>query len=155
MILKVLCLAVLVAFVVAEEKHGYAYSSQTVVREYGPAEKVFVDGDDDDGHHIDYYIHPKFKYEYKVDDHYTGDLKSQEEYRDGDVVKGRYALHEPDGSVRIVNYYADDKSGFHADVKYETHHKNDDDKKEYTHKEEEEEEEKKKEEEVEEEKSEE
>ncbi|CAH2075429.1 unnamed protein product, partial [Iphiclides podalirius] len=122
MISKALCLAVLVAFVIAEEEHGYAYSKQYVSREDGPAEKVLVKGDDEHEHHTDYYTHPKFKFEYKVEDHHTGDIKHQEEHRDGDVVKGSYSLHEPDGSIRVVEYHADHDSGFHADVKHETHH---------------------------------
>ncbi|CAH2075420.1 unnamed protein product, partial [Iphiclides podalirius] len=66
--------------------------------------------------------HPKYEFEYKVEDHHTGDKKSQHEHRDGDVVKGGYALNQPDGSDRHVEYHADDHSGFHADVKYSTHH---------------------------------
>ncbi|CAH0700074.1 unnamed protein product [Spodoptera exigua] len=84
-----------------------------------------------DGHHVpvhhghghhDYYTHPKFEFGYKVDDDHTGDHKSQHEHRDGDVVKGHYSLHEPDGSVRDVHYHSDHHSGFHADVKHSTHH---------------------------------
>lgn len=50
-------------------------------------------------------------FEYKVVDHHTGDIKSQEEHRDGDVVKGRYSLQEPDGSIRVVEYHGDGQSG--------------------------------------------
>ena len=32
-------------------------------------------------------------------------------------MKGQYSLVEPDGSVRIVNYGADDVNGFNAIVK--------------------------------------
>ncbi|CAG7717235.1 unnamed protein product [Allacma fusca] len=38
---------------------------------------------------VDYYSHPKYEFSYGVQDHYTGDVKSQHESRDGDVVKGR------------------------------------------------------------------
>ena len=41
--------------------------------------------------------HPKYAYKYGVSDHHTGDIKSQHETRDGDVVKGSYSLVEPDG----------------------------------------------------------
>lgn len=47
----------------------------------------------------------------------TGDQKTQHEVRDGDVVKGSYSLVEPDGSVRVVDYVADDVNGFNAVVK--------------------------------------
>lgn len=47
----------------------------------------------------------------------TGDKKTQHEVRDGDVVKGSYSLVEPDGSVRVVDYAADDVNGFNAVVK--------------------------------------
>lgn len=46
----------------------------------------------------------------------TGDVKSQSEVRDGGVVKGQYSLVEPDGSVRTVDYTADDINGFNAVV---------------------------------------
>lgn len=41
----------------------------------------------------------------------TGDVKSQSEHRDGGFVKGQYSLVEPDGSVRTVDYTADDVNG--------------------------------------------
>lgn len=47
----------------------------------------------------------------------TGDNKAQHEVRDGDVVKGSYSLVEPDGSIRVVDYSADDVNGFNAVVK--------------------------------------
>ncbi|KAI8429095.1 hypothetical protein MSG28_007655 [Choristoneura fumiferana] len=52
---------------------------------------------------IDYYAHPKYQYEYKVEDPHTGDNKYQHEVRDGDVVKGVYSLLEADGSIRTIN----------------------------------------------------
>lgn len=36
--------------------------------------------------------------------------------RNGDVVKGEYSLVEPDGTIRIVKYTADDHNGFNAIV---------------------------------------
>ncbi|CAB3243140.1 unnamed protein product [Arctia plantaginis] len=73
--------------------------------------------------HVDYYAHPKYEFAYEIKDPHTHDFKHQHEHRDGDVVKGEYSLHQPDGTVRIVKYHADKKSGFHADVKYEGHAK--------------------------------
>ncbi|KFB45803.1 AGAP006829-PA-like protein [Anopheles sinensis] len=67
-------------------------------------------------HDGDYYAHPKYSYNYGVHDSLTGDVKSQVESRDGDVVKGQYSLVEPDGSVRTVDYTADDVNGFNAVV---------------------------------------
>jgi hypothetical protein len=46
-----------------------------------------------------------------VTDHHTGDIKHQSETRDGGVVKGQYSLVEPDGSIRTVDYTADDING--------------------------------------------
>ncbi|TMW41462.1 hypothetical protein DOY81_013457 [Sarcophaga bullata] len=60
--------------------------------------------------------HPQYKFAYNVQDNLTGDSKTQEETRDGDVVRGSYSLIEPDGSRRIVNYYADPINGFNAVV---------------------------------------
>ncbi|XP_031765629.2 cuticle protein-like [Galleria mellonella] len=66
---------------------------------------------------VDYYAYPRYAFEYAVKDPHTGDNKAQWEKRDGDVVKGAYSLVEPDGSLRVVEYWADDKSGFNAVVK--------------------------------------
>lgn len=60
--------------------------------------------------------YPKYSFNYGIKDHHTGDIKSQVEERDGDVVKGQYSLVEPDGSVRTVDYTADDHNGFNAVV---------------------------------------
>lgn len=60
--------------------------------------------------------HPQYQFAYNVQDALTGDSKTQEETRDGDIVKGSYSLIEPDGSRRIVNYYADPINGFNAVV---------------------------------------
>ncbi|KAL9700043.1 hypothetical protein quinque_003484 [Culex quinquefasciatus] len=68
------------------------------------------------GYAVDYYDHPKYAFNYGVADHSTGDVKSQHETRDGDVVKGQYSLVEPDGSVRTVDYTADPINGFNAVV---------------------------------------
>lgn len=55
-----------------------------------------------------------YTFAYQVQDQITGDSKSQEESRQGDVVKGRYSLIEPDGSRRTVDYTADPTNGFNA-----------------------------------------
>ncbi|RZC32948.1 Chitin bind 4 domain containing protein [Asbolus verrucosus] len=65
---------------------------------------------------IGQYAYPKYQYSYGVNDPHTGDHKSQEEVRDGDVVKGSYSLAEPDGTIRTVHYTADDHNGFNAVV---------------------------------------
>lgn len=60
--------------------------------------------------------YPQYQFAYNVQDGLTGDSKTQEETRDGDIVKGSYSLIEPDGSRRVVNYYADPINGFNAVV---------------------------------------
>ncbi|KAJ2939712.1 hypothetical protein O0L34_g14435 [Tuta absoluta] len=65
---------------------------------------------------VEVYAHPRYQFNYGVADGHTGDQKSQWEARDGDVVKGQYSLVEPDGTVRTVNYSADDHNGFNAVV---------------------------------------
>lgn len=60
--------------------------------------------------------YPQYQYAYNVQDALTGDSKTQEETRDGDIVKGSYSLIEPDGSRRTVNYYSDPINGFNAVV---------------------------------------
>ncbi|XP_063532552.1 cuticle protein 19-like [Cydia strobilella] len=115
-------LALLATVVVAQHGHGHAHSSQHISKHDGHPHVVTIH--DHHGHekHVDYYTHPKYEFEYKVDDHHTGDHKTQHEHRDGDVVKGFYSLHEPDGSIRHVHYHGDKHTGFHADVKHSTHH---------------------------------
>ncbi|KAG8248588.1 hypothetical protein J6590_036946 [Homalodisca vitripennis] len=60
--------------------------------------------------------HPQYNFEYGVHDAHTGDIKSQKEERDGDVVHGSYSLVEADGTKRIVEYTADPHNGFNAVV---------------------------------------
>nr|XP_022914362.1 adult-specific cuticular protein ACP-20-like [Onthophagus taurus] len=65
---------------------------------------------------VDYYAPPKYEFQYGVEDAKTGDKKQQIEERKGDRVVGEYSLLEPDGTIRIVKYEADDKNGFNAKV---------------------------------------
>lgn len=60
--------------------------------------------------------YPQYTYNYGVSDELTGDVKSQHEIRDGDIVKGQYSLLEADGSIRTVDYEASDLNGFNAIV---------------------------------------
>ncbi|CAB3243206.1 unnamed protein product [Arctia plantaginis] len=122
--------------------HGHAYSSQNIVLHQAHETKHephhehhlqkheehhnYEEHNDNEHHghhehHVDYYAHPKYEFAYEVKDPHTHDFKHQHEHRDGDVVVGEYALHQPDGTIRIVKYHADKKTGFNADVKYEGH----------------------------------
>ncbi|XP_076652119.1 cuticular protein 1 [Halictus rubicundus] len=67
----------------------------------------------------DFDPHPQYSYAYDVHDSLTGDAKSQQETRDGDVVQGSYSLLEADGTRRIVDYTADPVNGFNAVVRKE------------------------------------
>nr|BAN20314.1 cuticle protein, putative [Riptortus pedestris] len=64
----------------------------------------------------EYDSHPQYSFAYDVQDAISGDSKSQQESRDGDVVQGSYSLLEPDGSRRTVQYTADAFNGFNAVV---------------------------------------
>lgn len=64
----------------------------------------------------DYDPNPSYSYAYDIQDALTGDSKSQEESRQGDVVQGSYSLTEPDGTRRTVHYTADPVNGFNAVV---------------------------------------
>ena len=68
---------------------------------------------------VEYDAHPRYSYNYAVNDPSTGDSKSQSETRDGDVVTGQYSLVEADGTRRVVDYTADDVHGFNAQVRKE------------------------------------
>ena len=65
--------------------------------------------------------YPKYSYNYGVANALTGDVKSQAEHRDGDLVKGQYSLVEPDGTLRVVDYTADAINGFNAVVSKHGH----------------------------------
>ncbi|XP_071441373.1 larval cuticle protein A2B-like [Hetaerina americana] len=66
---------------------------------------------------VDYHNpHPQYTYSYGVSDPATGDQKSAQESRDGDVVHGSYSMIEADGSRRTVEYVADHVNGFNAVV---------------------------------------
>ncbi|CAG9568002.1 unnamed protein product [Danaus chrysippus] len=62
---------------------------------------------------------PQYRFGYNVADSLTGDYKSQQEQRDGDLVQGQYSLVEPDGTRRVVDYSADSVNGFNAVVRKE------------------------------------
>lgn len=68
------------------------------------------------GTDAEFNAHPQYHFEYSVNDPITGDAKSQQESRDGDVVQGTYSLVEADGTLRTVEYTADAVSGFNAVV---------------------------------------
>ncbi|KAG6465511.1 hypothetical protein O3G_MSEX015192 [Manduca sexta] len=87
-----------------------AYAAPAPIAYHAPIAKVLA-------HHEDQEIaYPKYEYNYSVADGHSGDNKSQQESRDGDVVKGSYSFHEADGSIRTVEYSADDHNGFNAVV---------------------------------------
>ncbi|XP_058464104.1 cuticle protein 19-like [Malaya genurostris] len=122
MSLKFVVFASLLAFAAAYPGgYGDYYGEQEAEHQYGQIARISLgDGHHEYGHHedehVDYYAPPKYAFKYGVNDFHTGDVKSQHETRDGDVVKGQYSLVEPDGSVRTVDYTADKHSGFNAVV---------------------------------------
>ena len=64
-------------------------------------------------------IDPSYQFGYSVTDTKTGDSKTREETRDGDVVTGSYTVADPDGRIRRVTYTADAVNGFNAVVTYD------------------------------------
>ncbi|KAL0840224.1 hypothetical protein ABMA28_015513 [Loxostege sticticalis] len=85
------------------------HAAPAVAYHAAPVAKVYA-------HQAEEIAHPKYEYSYSVADGHSGDNKSQQESRDGDVVKGSYSFHEADGSIRTVEYTADDHNGFNAVV---------------------------------------
>lgn len=65
------------------------------------------------------YDDSNYNFAYTVSDTNTGDHKSHQETRRGDHVQGQYKLMDSDGYQRIVNYRANDRDGFDADVRRE------------------------------------
>jgi hypothetical protein len=60
-----------------------------------------------------------YNYAYGVNDPYTGDIKDQQESKNGDQVIGYYRTMDSDGMLRTVNYNAHPKTGFRAVVNRE------------------------------------
>ncbi|CAK1550752.1 unnamed protein product [Leptosia nina] len=60
--------------------------------------------------------YPQYAFSYAVHDPHTNDNKAQWETRNGDEVNGEYSLLDPDGTVRVVKYNANDHKGFTAVV---------------------------------------
>lgn len=60
---------------------------------------------------------PAYSFAYDVQDALTGDSKSQVESRANGIVRGQYTVADPDGTRRIVDYYADPVHGFNAVVR--------------------------------------
>merc|ERR1711976_898619 len=60
-----------------------------------------------------------YNFGYSVSDLVSGDSKTRQESRDGDVVTGSYSVADPDGRIRTVTYTADSVHGFQAKVTYD------------------------------------
>ncbi|XP_037945257.1 protein PFC0760c-like [Teleopsis dalmanni] len=94
---------------------GYSYS-----RFYGPVsgpeQKVFVHDALNGGHSIDYIAKPEYEFAYGVEDAQNYLLQNRKETRNGDEVKGVYSVVDPDGTLRVVKYTADNVNGFQASV---------------------------------------
>ncbi|KAG6464886.1 cuticle protein 8 [Manduca sexta] len=89
------------------------HAAPAAVAYHAPAPRLVVSA-----RHEEEYVnaHPQYEFSYSVADGHSGDNKSQHESRDGDAVHGEYSLVEADGSVRRVEYTADDHHGFNAVV---------------------------------------
>jgi len=61
---------------------------------------------------------PNYKFNYAVEDDYSGSNYHHEEARDGYNTNGIYRVALPDGRIQTVQYSSDD-NGFVADVSYE------------------------------------
>ncbi|XP_071535279.1 cuticle protein-like [Panulirus ornatus] len=59
-----------------------------------------------------------YSFSYGVKDDYAGTDFGQDEYSDGNKVRGSYTVQLPDGRKQTVNYEADHYKGFVADVQY-------------------------------------
>lgn len=69
--------------------------------------------------HVELEAPAKYAFSYSVHDSQTGDIKQQNEQRDGDNVQGSYSLVDADGLHRTVDYTADEVNGFNAVVRRE------------------------------------
>ncbi|XP_038217291.1 pro-resilin-like [Zerene cesonia] len=71
------------------------------------------------GHGDDNEVPKAYEFGYSVKDAKSGNDYDRREMSDGNVVRGEYRVHLPDGRTQIVSYHADWQTGFHADVRYE------------------------------------
>ena len=60
-----------------------------------------------------------YNFGYSISDVVSGDSKTRQETREGDVVTGSYSVADPDGRIRTVTYTADPVHGFQAKVTYD------------------------------------
>lgn len=86
-----------------------SYETPTIAKVVAPAPRLLVSEA----------APANYEFGYAVNDPNTGDSKSQEEIRKGDIVQGRYSLIDSDGTKRTVHYTADPLSGFNAVVSKE------------------------------------
>ncbi|KAG7164809.1 Pro-resilin-like 115 [Homarus americanus] len=84
----------------------------------GQGGKAVPEYDGSTFHGADQVAHPH-TFGYAVDDSYFGNQHAHNEYSDGQTTKGSYRVLLPDGRTQVVNYSADAKSGFQAQVTYE------------------------------------
>ncbi|XP_048507682.1 cuticle protein 7-like [Athalia rosae] len=110
---KILTFAVLMATAINAAPQGYRFTPAYGNVRGGP---VYARSVEVEPVEIEENSKPEYSFSYEVHDERTGDIKSHEETRLGDVVEGRYSLVEPDGTRRVVEYKADDLSGFNAVV---------------------------------------
>lgn len=61
----------------------------------------------------------QYSFGYSIADTETGDSKTRQETRNGDVTTGSYSVADPDGRIRRVTYTADAINGFQAQVTYD------------------------------------
>ena len=61
----------------------------------------------------------QYSFGYNIADTETGDSKTRQETRNGDVTTGSYSVADPDGRIRTVTYTADAVHGFQAQVTYD------------------------------------
>ncbi|KAL7732887.1 hypothetical protein ACLKA6_006009 [Drosophila palustris] len=94
---------------------GYSYSrfEGPVV---GPERLVTVPDAYGGGTHSDYVARPEYSFAYGIEDGQTRVLQNRKETRNGDEVRGVYSVVDPDGTLRVVKYTADDANGFQAEV---------------------------------------
>ncbi|XP_017860606.1 PREDICTED: VID27-like protein [Drosophila arizonae] len=82
----------------------------------GPERLVTVHDDYGGGTHSDYVARPEYSFAYGIEDGEARVLQNRKETRNGDEVRGVYSVVDPDGTLRVVKYTADDANGFQAEV---------------------------------------
>ncbi|KAJ2939668.1 hypothetical protein O0L34_g14386 [Tuta absoluta] len=84
--------------------------------QYRPAPQQYKPQEEKRDPQEDFDPNPSYQFGFDVNDDQYTNYQNRKEQREGDVIKGSYSVVDSDGFIRTVNYIADPKDGFRAEV---------------------------------------